>query len=265
MKYIAITLSFISALFMVEQGHAAPTVKDAVAIWLFDEGAGNTVKDMSENGNDGEITGNAKWVDGKFKKGLQLPQNAKVGSATAEGVSPTFISECLWVNFEDFGTENQFGYINAPGGASPRFFYFSTWCAAGPPHNCIHLGTIDGAGAWGRGFAIDPLFEENTWYFVCGVVNNEEGTLRAYVDGKLKHEEAIAKGDTPGTPTEIWLGGTPENYQWIQGTVDEVAFFNVALTEDDIQAFMKNGVVNTVLAVQPQDKLATTWGDIKSR
>ncbi len=260
-----ITLASISLiiLMMVEQG-AAVAPENTVAIWLLEEGAGDKVKDTSENKNDAEITGNAKWVNGKFGKGLQLTQGVKVGTATAKGVSKTFLSESLWVNFEDFTTENQFGYINASGAASTRYFYFSSWCAAGPPHNCIHLGTLDGGGAWGRGIVTNAIFDKNKWYFVAGVINNKDGTIRAYVDGKLVHDQAFAKGDTPGTPTQIWLGGTPENYQWVKGIVDEVAFFNVALTEDDITSLMKNGLAQA-FSVEPQGKLATTWGGIKSK
>jgi len=45
------------------------------------------------------------------------------------------------------------------------------------------------------------------------VINNETGTTRAYVDGKMRHEQKFATGDTPGTPTGISVGGTPEDYQ----------------------------------------------------
>jgi hypothetical protein len=265
---IRLTLS-ISLIVLMLTGHsdAKLTPKDAVAVWLLDEGAGDTVKDISENANDGKITGKPKWVDGKFGKGLEVDQLDKIGSATAKGVSKSFLAECLWVKFNDFATESQFGYITSAGTASTRYFYFSSWCAAGPPHDCIHLGTLDLGGAWGRGIVTNKIFDKNKWYFVCGVIDNKEGTIRAYVDGVLKHDQAFAKGDTPGTPGQIWLGGTPENYQWIKGTVDEVAFFNVAVTPDDMKSMMKDGVGRTVgiLAVDPAGKIATTWGSIKGQ
>ena len=40
--------------------------------WLFDEGSGNTVKDISENGNDGEFVGDPQWVKGKFGEALEF-------------------------------------------------------------------------------------------------------------------------------------------------------------------------------------------------
>lgn len=47
-----------------------PSKCDIIAAWLFDEGSGNVVKDTSGNGNDGEIFGSAKWVEGKFGEAL---------------------------------------------------------------------------------------------------------------------------------------------------------------------------------------------------
>ena len=38
----------------------------AVGVWLFDEGAGDDVKDSSGKGNDGKITG-AKWEKRKIR------------------------------------------------------------------------------------------------------------------------------------------------------------------------------------------------------
>jgi hypothetical protein len=43
----------------------------ALGLWFFDEGKGDTAKDSSKNGNDGEIV-DAKWADGKFGKALEF-------------------------------------------------------------------------------------------------------------------------------------------------------------------------------------------------
>ena len=45
-----------------------------------------------------------------------------------------------------------------------------------------------------------------------------------------------------------------------KGVVDEVAFYNRALTEDEIQMAVKDAILS---AVEPESKLSTTWGDIK--
>ena len=45
---------------------------EAIGVWLFDEGNGNTVKDVSGNGHHGEIIGEVAWVDGKFESALEF-------------------------------------------------------------------------------------------------------------------------------------------------------------------------------------------------
>lgn len=249
--------------------NAAVSAKDAVAIFLLDEGAGTAAADSSANANSGAIKGDAKWVDGKFGKGLQLGASMSVSTTTAKGVSAKATSECLWVKFAGFDTEAQFGYINATGQASTRFFYFSTWCAAGPPHNCVHLGTLDLKGGWGRGIVTPTVFDANKWYYVCGVVDAENGKISAYVDGVQKLSQDFDKGDAPGAPNQIWVGSSPEGYTALNGVADDVGFFNVALTTDDMNALMSKGIAGALLggatAVDAEAKLATTWALVKSR
>ena len=46
-----------------------------------------------------------------------------------------------------------------------------------------------------------------------------------------------------------------------EGVIDEVAVFNVALSEDDIKLVMEG--VSAVLSVQPSEKISTKWASIK--
>lgn len=247
---------------------AAVSSKDAFAIYLLDEGAGTAISDKSANANNATLSGNGKWVDGKFGKGLEFADGVSFTSTTAKGVRGSQISECLWAKFSAFDTEAQFGYINATGQPSTRFFYFSTWCPSAP-HNCVHLGTLKLDGGWGRGIVTPPVFETDKWYFICGVVDNVNGKVQAYVDGALTLSQDFDKGDTPGTPNAIWVGSSPEKYQVAKAVFDDIGFFSVALTEADMKMLMSSGISAALLggatAVDPQAKLATTWAAVKSR
>jgi len=48
-----------------------------------------------------------------------------------------------------------------------------------------------------------------------------------------------------------------------EGEIDEVAVFNVVLTEKDINSIMNKGIVGT-LAVSLSGKLAITWGRLRA-
>ncbi len=244
---------------------SALDMKTAFLIYTFEEGAGEKVKDVSGNGNDGIIKGaNAKWVKGKNGGGLFLGGSGNsINTTTVNNVGKTYFSECLWANFENLSTEQQFAYISCTGTANARYFYFSSWSSAGAPHDSLHAGTLTTAGAWGRGISTGRIFKTKQWYFIGGVVDTKNGSIKVYVDGVLIQEQKIDTGDTPGTPKEIWIGGTPENYQWINGTIDDVALFNSALTEQDFNTIMNNGISKGML-VQAQGKLSSTWAYIKS-
>jgi len=265
MLIVCISMIFVS--FVIGYVNAAVDPNTAFLVWTFDEGSGTTVADKSNQGNDGAIT-NAQWVAGKYGNGLSLDgATAYVKSATVKGVGKSAFSECLWVKFDNLDPENQFGYISCTDTANARFFYFSTWSSAGAPNDAIHCGTLDTGGNWGRGISTGRVFKTGQWYFVTGVIDTVNGFIRVYMDGAMVQEQAIDPGDTPGTPAEIWVGSSPEGYTWLAGTIDDAAFFNVALSESDINDIMKNGIASLfgTTAVSPSGKLPIEWARIKTQ
>ena len=60
---------------------------------------------------------------------------------------------------------------------------------------------------------------------------------------------------------------TPDSLPFT-GAIDEVMVLNVALGEADIQNVMNSGIAGALggtTAVSPVGRLATAWGDIKTR
>jgi hypothetical protein len=49
------------------------------------------------------------------------------------------------------------------------------------------------------------------------------------------------------------------------GRIDEVAFFDQALSGDEVKAIVEQGLEVAVLDVSPRAKLTTAWGLIKRR
>ena len=76
---LQLTLSFVMLFFLglmvVNIGHADLSLDKVLGIWLFDEGAGDTAKDSSGNGNDAKETSKGpSWTNGKFGKALKFEQ-----------------------------------------------------------------------------------------------------------------------------------------------------------------------------------------------
>ena len=67
---------------------------DSLVVALpFDEGRGDTARDLSPHGNDGVLVMGAKWGDGKFGKCLRVKEPAR---AEVEN------NESFWLHDKDF-------------------------------------------------------------------------------------------------------------------------------------------------------------------
>ena len=84
--------------------------------------------------------------------------------------------------------------------------------------------------------------------------------IRQYIDGKLDIAFAPPKGKINSIEVVFRIGKAQTGLPGMIGLVDEVAIYNRALTVDEINQDMENGVF---FAVSPNDKLATTWGKLK--
>ena len=70
-----------------------------VGIWLFDEGKGETAKDISENGNHAKLVG-AKWTDdGQRGKGVEFDGTNHVKIAATKSTDDYLdgFTYCLWI------------------------------------------------------------------------------------------------------------------------------------------------------------------------
>ena len=102
------------------------------------------------------------------------------------------------------------------------------------------------------------------WHHLAGSYSDDEGKLTAYIDGKpLETVDAAAKANINQWP-ELHIGkpNNVDNY-YMQGIIDEVAIFNVALTQADINAIMARGLLEA-FSVSASYKLAAKWGQIKT-
>ena len=102
MKKVLLTLGVICfSLIVVHISTAEIDFESAVGIWLFDEGKGGVAKDLSGQGNDGEVV-KAPWVDGKFGKALDFDGKAgcvKTGQKLLEALEEFTI--LAWIQSTD--------------------------------------------------------------------------------------------------------------------------------------------------------------------
>ena len=227
---------------------AAELLDDAVGIWLFDEGKGNTAADTSGNGNDGAITG-AKWAEGKFGGALEFEPPHVVTVEPSDSINfKNQMTIATWVymnkGVSDTAIRRNGSYlleVQSGGERVPGGYVFGIWSGGGFT-----------GGVWGKN-VIDPEKRDH----IVGLYDGNE--MKLYVDGTL--ESAVKQGGDVDQAGEL-LFGTFGGEKFI-GRLDEVVFFERGITEAEIAELMKG--VEAVLPVSPNGLLTTTWGRLKDR
>ena len=237
--------------------HATVDPETAVGVWLMDENSGDTAGDSSGHGFDGTLNG-PNWAAGKFGSGLEF-----------DGAS--------WVDIPG-QPELQVGEQHT----LMAWFYatdISDWRQLIAKNN-EYLLRIDPPGEGNNMSTF--VFAGGGWEprASAGVPNTDEGvhftaTYEQAPAGDVDHLKVFVNGVLTGQSTHpgdvAAAGGSVEIGRWGSGSffvgiIDEVAIFNVALTEPDIAAIVANGLGATLgggTSVDPRNRLTTTWANLR--
>ena len=234
----------------------------AVGVWLFNETAGETARDSSENGNDGALESDPKWVpDGKFGGALELDGVDDYVSVPDHKTLDTELRDALTIVIWVKGTYRPgdwHGLVTKAQGWQVDMCYLLQRNANG----VFEFAPFGEAGntVW-TASNVQP--KDGTWYHVAAVYTGDEAQI--YVDGVLSATRAFA-AEIADTGAPVVIGTNyPTAIQPVEGIIDEAAIFSVALEAEDINTIMTEGLEAAVggLAVEPSDKLALTWSELK--
>ena len=232
---------------------------DGLVLYMpLDEGSGTAVQDLSPNGFEGEVMGNAKWVAGQHGQALQF-------AAAADHV---LIEDDAAFHIE--GAITQAAWVNLDRLPSAHAIIFGTRQSAATRHIGFGFGMnpANGIKVWtngaGGGFKDindnETELETGKWYHLAYThTDDSNGLVEIYVDGEVTHSEESGNPVAPAANTSAVTIGTWGGEAWT-GTVDEVQLWNRVLSADEIKMSMDPGLT----PVEPQGKLTTSWANIKS-
>ncbi|MGB9597230.1 MAG: LamG domain-containing protein [Candidatus Poribacteria bacterium] len=249
--YLAIGIFIILFLF-ISPSYSKIDPKTCIGLWLFDEGKGDVAGDSSGNKNDGKLMNDPKWVDGKIGKALDFDgaQNHIV-VPNSDTLNPTdAITLVAWIYPRGF-TGNGNGILTKEG----QYILGLNWPQSG---NAQKLNLWLTIGGWIL-FA-DGEVKKDSWNHV--VATYDGSTKKLYIDGKLISKiDQKGKIGTSANNILIAQGNIGVGQQAFNGIIDELAIFNIALTETEIKDAMKG----FMYAIEPSGKLIDTWASIKTR
>jgi hypothetical protein len=91
----------------------------------------------------------------------------------------------------------------------------------------------------------------------CAFTLNDSGDIALYLNGELDGQKAGTGGKISASVSLLQISDKRGTHFGMIGLIDEVAIYNVALSQDNIQGLMQPA------AVSPAGKLTTTWASIK--
>ena len=225
---------------------AATCPANMTSYWLLDETAGATFLD-SVGGHDAVCTvcpdfttgrvGNALLFNG-VDDGLKVPADASFNWGLADSFTIEF-----WTKTDSTNTcaGNQV-IIGRDDSSTDLHWWIGCWHYSGVA--AFRLRDTNGNGI--LLFGSTPL-NDGQWHHIAAVRNNASAENSLFVDGR--REDSVGFSYTTGFgsatfPINIgWLNLTP--FYHFKGTIDEVALYDRALTETEIQQHYLDGAANT--------------------
>lgn len=231
-------------------GHPPPgsPVGSPVGHWKFDEGYSTTANNSGNGGStiNGTLTNMASpatstsgWTQsGKVGKGLVFDgTNDYVAISDNSALSASNITVSAWVNPTVNGSNNMvvakretnFEYQFFVGDGAPNFTIFSG-------------GTGTGTTA-----TSSQTLSTGTWSHIVGTYDG--ATVKVYVNGRLtgSASSSYVMSDT-NSPVYIGIDNTTTG-RYFNGSVDEVKFYNFALTADQVKMDMNQGAAQVLGAL----------------
>ena len=224
--------------------------ENTMALWSFNESKGNVIPDLSGRGHNLEIEGKFKWVQGKFGSALWFSEDAFVEYKTHPDLSfDNGMSFEFWLNIEEITPQTVVGIPRKENEYVSAFRQ---------EDNGWWVDSYINNGGWVNTTS-NPISKYGEWHHYATTFDGNE--VKIYIDGKQTATGAVnGPINQSGDPFRIsnsCCGG-----RFFVGALDEMRVSNSPRTEQEIQEFMNLGVKG-FLAITSQNKLATTWGNIK--
>jgi len=238
-----------------------------VSAWIFDDG---TPGDFQGN-NDGEIKGGVEVVDGIFGKALSF--NGTDGhieiphSGTIDAIANGF-TFAAWIQ-PGAGANGNSGIVTKGEGTG--------WTIPYSFKITLAWWGVSSASAEGYFGTNGSLNRTGEWVLACLTADGKQAIGYSAVEGGEVEVRASGEGNPkaiagpyltePDFPIEIGVGrladGTTDTY--FKGIIDEVYFWNRALSEDEVAELANSARPELSTSVEPAGKLATLWGTAKQQ
>ena len=262
------------ALTVITSRYATADLDEGLVLYFtFDNVTGKRILDESGNGLDAEVVKHTQFVEGKYGNAIYITGETEdcvnISSEKALEISEE-ITMMAWVYHKNWtGSSSQwfdkgsYGHrarVNSYGMAirdekdDPDLAFFDEGSG---------ITLILGSDNVQKFITTPNNMEDRTWHHIAGTYQGF--TARTYLDGEnifeLDIRDPFKFNGVNDEDLRIGCAKNKPEYAFADGTIDEVALYNRALSETEIRTAMRG----PLFPVSPEDKVATTWGNIKRK
>ncbi len=227
-QFKACIIFIITGLLCTSHSNGQVDPKSVVGYWLFDEASGNIARDNSGHGYDADLKENPAWVEGKFRHALEFQGESYLEIRNSSqnlpfgGSAPFSIT--AWVKNQGGGTV--IGKFN--GGIIGAYILTISGGGTVSFHREVAPWSFSGSMA----------LPDNDFGHVAVTYDGAE--MKIYINGEFDSSQERGPQNTD-TVTPVLIGArftNNEPSEFFNGVLDELAIFNVALTEQQIREIM---------------------------
>jgi len=202
-------------------------------------GENNTnVYDFSGNGNNGTVNGAYfNETGGKFFGGFYFDGYDEIEVTSPSGMDLSTAGTIeMWIKPETFSRSGQEPNVVLLAKGPPCSFSYSVWASDNidvdpdTSHKYVALFFDD----WNYELYSSTYLSPGSWYHIAATWNGSEA--RIYVNGTLESSGTYT-ASIPSSSSSVFIGSNGPGWcstWYFNGTIDEVAVYSVALSEDEI-------------------------------
>jgi hypothetical protein len=221
----------------------APPSSGLVGYWPLE--GGPSVPDQSGNGNTGTVTGGVTFGAGKIGNAGTFATNGCVAiksSASLEMVGNKAVSVMAWVNYAGACTSDNCTFWN-----KENQYEFAVGSTTNHP-NSLNEAVQTAGSSWSWTYSANGVLTTGAWTHVALVWDNVNVTR--YVDGLPLADTSNPRSFSPGDGFGVRNsgagigcravagdGGTSSISSFFNGSIDEMAVYDRALTAVEIKAY----------------------------
>jgi hypothetical protein len=221
----------------------------------FDKIDAEVATDFSDFGNHGELVGDAVISDenARFGGALELEPPGHVLVPSDPSLNLQNMTLMFWCRFDAEPDPIQTGIERTSGWGAGEYNL------NGDYNGAVILQVFDLDDGCDDELQVGNVVDAE-WHHVAGTYDSEEIVI--YIDGK-EARSGPCEGEIADVDAPLYIGTRGGSGRPTQGAYDEIRIYNRALDEDEIETIMNEGPVE-LLAVDPRDRVAETWGALKS-